>query len=127
MAAAAGAKHCLVVDDSRVIRKIARKILEDLKFATDEAEDGAQALEKCRARMPDAILLDASMPNVPGIDFLKSLRREAGGTKPVVVYCAVENDVAHITDAVHAGANDYLLKPFDSEAVKAKFAEVGLI
>ncbi len=120
-------KQCLIVDDSRVIRKIARKILEDLKFGIDEAEDGSAALELCRRKMPDAILLDWNMPNMSGIEFLRALRREPSGAKPVVVFCTTENDIAHITEAIGAGANEYLMKPFDRDIVQAKFAEVGLM
>jgi two-component system chemotaxis response regulator CheY len=120
-------KKCLVVDDSRVIRKVARKILEELNFEIDEAEDGAVALEACRQKMPDAILLDWGMPNMSGIEFLRALRREAGGAKPVVVMCTSENDVSQVTEAVGAGANEYLLKPFDRKTVEAKFAEAGLL
>jgi two-component system, chemotaxis family, chemotaxis protein CheY len=119
-------KKCLVVDDSRVIRKVARKILEELNFETDEAEDGVAALEACRAKMPDAILLDGHMPNMSGVEFLRALRRETGGNKPIVVFCTAENDVAEITEAVGAGANEYLLKPFDREAMKATLADAGL-
>jgi two-component system chemotaxis response regulator CheY len=119
-------KKCLVVDDSRVIRKVARKILEELNFETDEAEDGVAALEACREKMPDVILLDGHMPNMSGVEFLRALRRETGGNKPVVVFCTAENDVAEITEAVGAGANEYLLKPFDREVVKATLADAGL-
>jgi two-component system chemotaxis response regulator CheY len=120
-------KHCLIVDDSRVIRKIARKILEELKFGIDEAEDGATALDMCKRKMPDAILLDWNMPNMSGVEFLRALRREASGSKPVVVFCTTENDIAHVTEAIGAGANEYLLKPFDREIMEAKLAEVGLM
>ncbi len=120
-------KSCLVVDDSRVIRKVARRILEDLEFACAEAADGAQALEACRGQMPDAILLDWNMPVMNGIDFLKQLRREDGGEAPVVVFCTTENDLGHITEALRAGANEYIMKPFDSDIIEAKFAEVGLV
>ena len=120
-------KHCLVVDDSSVIRKVARRILEDLSFEIVEAEDGKQALDLCREHMPDAILLDWNMPVMNGLDFLAALRREPGGTEPKVVFCTTENDVAHIARAMRAGANEYIMKPFDREIVEAKFAEVGLI
>lgn len=119
-------KSCLIVDDSRVIRKIASRILQDLMFATEEAEDGLVALAACRDKMPELILLDGSMPNMNGIEFLKSLRRERGGDRPVVVFCTAENDTAHIAEALGAGANEYMLKPFDREAIEAKLAEVGL-
>ncbi|MBS0469575.1 MAG: response regulator [Proteobacteria bacterium] len=120
-------RNCLVVDDSRVIRKVACRILQDLKFDTNEAEDGLAALAACRSNMPELILLDWNMPNMNGIEFLKTLRRERGGDHPVVVFCTTENDVAHITEALGAGANEYIMKPFDREIMEAKLAEVGLV
>ena len=120
-------KHCLIVDDSAVIRKVARRILEGISFRVSEAEDGEQALAACRAAMPDAVLLDWNMPVMDGYDFLKALRRLPGGTDPKVVFCTTENDVAHIARAIHAGANEYIMKPFDKEIVTAKFQEVGLV
>ena len=120
-------RTCLVVDDSSVIRKVARRILEGLKFEISEAEDGEQALAACRVRMPDVVLLDWNMPKMDGYEFLRLLRRLPGGDQPKVVFCTTENDVAHIARALHAGANEYIMKPFDKEIVEAKFQEVGLI
>ena len=120
-------KTCLVVDDSSVIRKVARRILEGLDFQIAEAEDGEEAIEACRQQLPDAILLDWNLPKMDGYDFLRVLRRLPGGDKPKVVFCTTENDVAHIARALHAGANEYIMKPFDRDIVEAKFQEVGLI
>ncbi len=120
-------KTCLVVDDSSVIRKVARRILEGLEFRISEAEDGQQARDQCRRELPDAVLLDWNMPVMDGYDFLKALRRLPGGDRPKVVFCTTENDVVHIARALHAGANEYIMKPFDKEIVEAKFQEVGLI
>jgi two-component system chemotaxis response regulator CheY len=120
-------KTCLVVDDSSVIRKVARRILEGLEFQILEAEDGEQALDACRAEMPDAVLLDWNMPKMDGYEFLRVLRRLPDGDRPKVVFCTTENDVAHIARALHAGANEYIMKPFDKDIVEAKFQEVGLI
>lgn len=120
-------KRCLIVDDSRVVRKVARRIIEDLDFTTEEAADGAQALEACRSEMPDAVLLDWNMPVMNGIDFLRALRREPNGQSPVVVFCTTENDMDHIAEAIKSGANEYIMKPFDSEIIESKFAEVGLV
>ena len=120
-------KTCLIVDDSSVIRKVARRILEGLDFQISEAEDGEVALDVCRAQMPDAILLDWNMPKMDGYEFLRMLRRLPDGDRPKVVFCTTENDVAHIARALHAGANEYIMKPFDREIVEAKFQEVGLI
>jgi two-component system chemotaxis response regulator CheY len=120
-------KRCLIVDDSRVVRKVARRFVEDLRFEADEAADGQQALDACRKGMPDAVLLDWNMPVMNGIDFLRALRREPGGDRPVVVFCTTENDMNHIAEAIRSGANEYIMKPFDSEIVESKFAEVGLV
>ena len=120
-------KTCLVVDDSSVIRKVARRILEDLSFTIVEAEGGQQALEKCQETMPDAILLDWNMPVMDGLEFLAQLRKLDGGDTPKVVFCTTENDVGHIARAIRAGANEYIMKPFDREIVEAKFQEVGLL
>ena len=120
-------KRCLIVDDSRVVRKVARRIVEDLRFEADEAADGQQALETCRKGMPDAVLLDWNMPVMNGIDFLRALRREPGGERPVVVFCTTENDMSHIAEAMRSGANEYIMKPFDSEIIESKFSEVGLV
>jgi len=120
-------KTCLVVDDSSVIRKVARRILEGFEFQIAEAENGEEAIETCRRTMPDAILLDWNMPKMDGYDFLRLLRRLPGGDRPKVVFCTTENDVAHIARALHAGANEYIMKPFDKDIVEAKFQEVGLV
>lgn len=118
---------CLVVDDSRVVRKVARRIVEDLGFACEEAEDGQKAYDFCSKQMPDAILLDWNMPVMSGIEFLEKLRAMNGGQGPKVVFCTTENDMAHIQRAMNAGANEYIMKPFDSEIIESKFSQIGLI
>jgi len=120
-------KTCLVVDDSSVIRKIASRILEDMNFQIIEAEDGAQALEACKREMPDAVLLDWNMPVMDGFEFMTHLRQLPGGDAPKVVFCTTENGIDHISKALHGGANEYIMKPFDKDIVAAKFQEVGLI
>lgn len=120
-------KYCLVVDDSTVIRKVARRILEGLKFDVGEAEDGEQAMQACGTRMPDAILLDWNMPKMDGYEFLTHLRKMSNGGHPKVVFCTTENDVAHITKAIQSGADEYVMKPFDKDILTSKFGEVGLV
>lgn len=120
-------KSCLIVDDSKVIRMVARKIMQELEFETREAADGQEALDSCIDNMPDAVLLDWNMPVMDGISFLRELRKTSGGDKPIVVFCTTENDLDHIQEAMTAGANEYIMKPFDSEIIQAKFQQVGLI
>lgn len=120
-------KTCLIVDDSKVVRMVAKKILEALEFNTAEAADGSAALNQCLKSMPEAILLDWNMPVMSGIDFLRELRSIPGGEKPIVVFCTTENDIAHIQTAIEAGANEYIMKPFDSEIIESKFAQAGLL
>ena len=120
-------KTCLVVDDSRMIRRVAGRILKDLNFKTTEAENGQEALDLCRANMPDAILLDWNMPVMDGLTFLKTLRTEPEGSEPVVVFCTAERDVSRITEALDAGADEYVMKPFDSDIITSKFFQAGLI
>ena len=120
-------KNCLIVDDSRVVRKVARRILEGLHFAVEESGSGQEALDSIRRVMPDAILLDWATPSAAGTEFLRALRREPGGDKPIVIFCAIENEISMISEAIRAGANDYIMKPFDRETLQATFTEVGLI
>ena len=120
-------KSCLVVDDSKVIRKVARRILEELNFEVVEAVDGQDALDACDRDMPDVVLLDWNMPVMNGLDFLKALRAQDGIDQPIVVFCTTENDMAHIRMAIEAGANEYIMKPFDREIIEAKFSQVGLM
>ena len=119
-------KHCLVVDDSEVIRKVARRILKTMNFEVSEAENGQEAIERCQMRTPDAILLDWQMPVMSGVEFLGSLRLANLAKRPFVIYCTTENDPSDIARAFAAGADEYILKPFDREAIEAKMTDAGL-
>jgi two-component system chemotaxis response regulator CheY len=120
-------KTCLVVDDSKVIRKVARHILEALHFNVEEAGDGREALDRCEAgNLPDVILLDWNMPVMSGMEFLRSLGAAGMPNRPKVVFCTTENDVAHIRAAIDAGADEYMMKPFDRETLESKLQLVGV-
>jgi two-component system chemotaxis response regulator CheY len=119
-------KTCLVVDDSKVIRKVARHILETLDFAVQEAADGREALEYCQATPPDVVLLDWNMPVMSGMEFLRALGQTTLSHRPKVVFCTTENGLAHIRAAIEAGADEYVMKPFDRETLESKLQIVGL-
>lgn len=120
-------KTCLIVDDSRVVRKVAGGIMTKLGFSISEAEDGEKAYEHCQKQMPDLILLDWYMPVLDGIGFIKKLRLMPGGDKPVVIFCTTENDMSHIQLAITSGANEYVMKPFDEEIISSKLSQVGML
>ena len=119
--------RCLVIDDSSVIRKVARSILENLNFDTIEAEDAEVALQYCRTGMPELILLDFDLPGGNCAEFVRKVRHERNGERPVIVFCTTDNDVLQISHALAAGANDYLQKPFDRKTLESKLADAGLI
>ncbi len=120
-------KSCLIVDDSQVVRKVAGRIVAGLGFKAIEAEDGQIAVDICAAQMPDVIILDWNMPVMSGIEFLEKLRQMDGGGHPKVIFCTTENDISYIQRAINAGANEYIMKPFDSEIIETKFMQIGLI
>lgn len=120
-------KFCLVVDDSRVIRRVAAKIVQDLGFDVEEAENGRKALNACAIRMPDVLMIDSEMPDMNGLATVQALRKMPGGGKVVVVFCATENDPVFIRQAMDAGGNEYIMKPFDSEIVRSKFLLLDLL
>ncbi len=119
-------KEILVVDDSAVTRKVARRILEGMQFRTSEAPDGRAALAECEKMMPDAVLLDWNMPEMDGYEFLCALRKMPGGSTPKVVFCTSENEAGHIARAMHAGADEYMMKPFDQQTLRSKFQDIDL-
>jgi len=118
---------CLVVDDSRVIRKITRQIVERVGFDVVEAENGEEALKRCEAEMPVLVLLDWDMPVMTGIEFVGALRRMDGGFRPKVVFCTSKNASVDIHKAFEAGADEFVTKPFDSETLQAKLQRIGAI
>jgi two-component system chemotaxis response regulator CheY len=118
---------CLIVDDSRVVRKLVRRMVEPHGFIVAEAEDGQVALSACRLRMPDCVVLDWNMPVMNGLEFLKALRQEFGPGNPLVLFCTTENDLSHIEQAIEHGAQEFIMKPFDEDILLGKFRQVGLL
>ncbi len=120
-------RNCLVVDDSRVVRKAARRLLEKFGFTVEEAEDGAVALAACRRGLPDLVLLDWNMPVMDGLSFLKAARADFGPDHPTVILCTTESALDRIVEALAAGAQEYVMKPFDEEILHSKLVQVGAL
>lgn len=119
-------KNCLVVDDSKVIRKVARHILESLDITVSEACDGREALSQCQSGDHDVVLLDWNMPVMSGMEFLQQLNA-THGSRPKVIFCTTENGLGHIKAALDAGADEYVMKPFDRDTLESKLQIVGVL
>ncbi|MFN3989211.1 MAG: PleD family two-component system response regulator [Erythrobacter sp.] len=124
-APAAAAKMCLIVDDSRVIRKVSSKIARSLGYVPIEAENGEEALARCKQAMPDLVLTDWNMPEMDGIEFVAKLRAIPTPKEPIVVFCTSNGEAKDIHAGISAGADDYIVKPFDEAALKAKLEKLG--
>lgn len=120
-------KNCLVVDDSKVIRKVARHILESLDIKVSEACDGREALTQCQSTAHDVVLLDWNMPVMSGMEFLQQLSSVKTANRPKVIFCTTENGLGHIKAALDAGADEYVMKPFDRDTLESKLQLVGVI
>lgn len=120
-------KTCLIVDDSSVVRKLASKLLEEIGFSCTEADNGQAALDCCKQAMPDVMLLDWNMPVMDGIECIKILREFPGGKDIKVIFCTTHNNQDHVREALEAGADEYIMKPFDRDVLKNKFRQVGIL
>ncbi|RCS25596.1 response regulator [Phyllobacterium salinisoli] len=117
--------RCLIVDDSSVIRKVAKRILSDGVMVVADAANGSQAIEECMAEMPDVILLDSDLPDLPTLEIISAIREMPGGKRARIVLCLNEVDLPKIMRAKRAGAFSYMLKPFDRPYLTAQFASIG--
>lgn len=118
-------RRCLIVDDSSVIRKVARHFVEGLRYEAVEAETGHEAIERMRADRPDVVILDWLLVNMTGLEVLSAMRPlMASGFRPHIVYLMSENDPAEAAKATAAGASAILLKPFDRVTFEARLRDV---
>ena len=121
----AAQKTCLIVDDSRVIRKVSTKIVTALGYKPIEAQDGMEALARCKRAMPDFVITDWDMPEMDGLEFVKQLRAIPTSKPPLVMFCTSKGKAADVHAGIKAGADDYIVKPFDEAALKAKLERLG--
>ena len=117
----------LIADDSPVIRKVARRLIEDLGFSVVEAADGDALLGACLEAMPRAVLIDWDMPGTDSIEAIRTIRRMPNGSQPTLLYCTSGVQVSEMTRAKRAGASGFLMKPFNRKLLVDKFIETGLM
>lgn len=118
----------LVVDDSRAMRSIVKKIVAAEGYAILEAGDGVAALAvlAASAEVPSVALLDWNMPEMNGFDLLQAVRAQPRYSAMRVVMITTETELEFMGRALEAGADEYLMKPFDGAALRAKLALIGL-
>lgn len=120
-------KIVMIADDSPVIRKVARRLLEDMELVVVEAGDGAQAISMCRDNMPDILIIDWDMPGRSGVDVVAEIARMPASENTVIFYCTSELNISEMTKAKRAGAKGFLMKPFNRTIIHKKFMEVGVL
>jgi two-component system chemotaxis response regulator CheY len=118
---------CLIIDDSRLVRQVSKRILEDLGFACEEAEDGKHAYDMCQDFMPELIVVDWNMPVMSGLEFVEKLRAMPQGQAVKIIFCTTEDNLGHIERALRAGATEYIMKPFNRDTIQAKLVQIGLL
>lgn len=119
-------KRCMIVDDSSVIRKVAKRILSSPAIYVIEAGSGSEALAMCSADLPNVIIVDATLPDMSGIDFIRQAMALAAPAKPHIVLCVTEFDVGTIMRAKRAGAQGYMFKPFTRPQLLEQFREIQI-
>lgn len=120
-------KICLIVDDSKIVRKVVRRIVEVLGFDILEAENGREAVDQCRAHTVDVMILDWNMPVMDGMECMKEIRADASISQPKIIFCTTENEFSKIQQAMMNGADEYVMKPFDEAIIAGKMRQLGII
>lgn len=123
-------RRCLIIDPSSMVRRVAARIIRELGLDALDAKTGQEGLDVCADRMPDAIMIDWTLPDMQADQFLNELDgilARSNGARPTVIFCSGERSVSRIVDALKAGADEYIMKPFDSDIIRSKFVLAGLI
>lgn len=120
--------QALIVDDSRPIRRIESGILKELGFETFEASNGQEALDHLEnAPLPDVVLVDWNMPEMDGLEFIRAVRSNAKYAGLILVMVTTEAETDQMLRALSAGADEYLMKPFQKESLVEKLQLVGVV
>ncbi|PIR37174.1 MAG: two-component system response regulator [Alphaproteobacteria bacterium CG11_big_fil_rev_8_21_14_0_20_39_49] len=117
----------MVLDDNEIAREVASKVLSQLHVHPVEMADSEAALEYCKEKTPDLIILDIMMPKMDGIEFLREFRNIQGNKRTYVIACSARNDEATVHKMTKLGINDYILKPFSPEMLETKLIKSGLL
>ncbi len=114
-------ERCMILDASSVIRKVTKRILTDENLMLIEAESGAQALSMAAAQMPDYIIVDTGVSDFNVEDLIRKLRKMDRNSQTKIIACMTQVDLVAMTRAKRAGADDFMLKPFDRKSLLGQF------
>lgn len=117
---------CMIADDSKVIRMILSKIMNNLKYEVIEAEDGEEVVELCEIKEPNLIIMDTKLPILDGLDAMYKIREMTKIRQPKIIFCSSITDPVRIKEALDGGADDYIIKPFDEEIILSKLEILNL-
>jgi two-component system chemotaxis response regulator CheY len=113
-----------------MVRRVATRIIRDIGFEVTEARSGQEALDYCADRIPTAVMFDWNMGDMDALSWITQLQatvKRADEAMPILIFCTGERRVDQIVEALKAGANEYIMKPFDSDIIRSKFALAGLL
>jgi two-component system chemotaxis response regulator CheY len=120
--------RALIVDDSRPIRRIEGEILKELGFETSGASNGKEAMAILRsAPLPDVVLVDWNMPEMNGLEFIKAVRSDQRFSGMSILMVTTETEPEQMLRALTAGADEYLMKPFQKESLVDKLRLIGVV
>lgn len=117
-------KRCMIVDDSSIIRKVVKRILGGPEMLVVEAASAREAIDMCAAEMPDTIIVDGTLPDMTAADFIRGVKAMPGGAHARILVAVLEFDVGAIMRAKRAGANGYMMKPFNRTQLVERFREL---
>jgi two-component system chemotaxis response regulator CheY len=119
--------RALVVDDSRVIRTIISRALVELGFQAEEAANGREAIERLeKGPVPAVVMVDWNMPEVNGLEMVKSVRAKSAWGDVKLIMITSENEIERVTTAIEAGADEYIMKPFTKDMIQEKLTLLGV-
>jgi two-component system chemotaxis response regulator CheY len=119
-------KRCMFIDDSSVIRKVAKRILNGPDVIVIEAENGSDALYMCDNEMPDLIVVDGGLPDMAAEEFIRRVRAIPSAIRPQIAVSLIEVDIGAIMRAKRAGAQGYILKPFNRPQLLERFRQLDM-
>ncbi len=117
-------KHLMIVEEYEVVRKVAKRILSGMGYHVSEAGNTLEALVRCEGELPDVLIVDSAMDGA--LELIANIRRLPNGKSSRIYYSVVEADLKRMMQGKRAGADDFLLKPFDRKILTSVFSNLSI-